>query len=256
MPGQNTPATTTQETIQQGMAVFTAIYKRVYRSLAQEFKKLYRLNRINPSIVEEEGKVAGIQLQSSDYDLEDYMIMPGADPTGDSQTVRMAKLQQVGTLIQLQTINPMEYTKRVLDANEIPNAGALLSQPQPPQPDPKAQAVAQTEQAKQQTEQVKQQGMTIKNQIFEHQAAMKQAADAQQLQHETQMQALKEQGAQSEIRQNQVMQAIDQHFKTLKAHMELAGSARLHDLNLQQTQEAHQQKLQLAREVPPKTKGK
>ena len=30
MPGQNTPATTTQETIQQGMAVFTAIYKRVY----------------------------------------------------------------------------------------------------------------------------------------------------------------------------------------------------------------------------------
>ena len=45
MPGQNTPATTTQETVQQGMAVFTAIYKRVYRSLKQEFKKLYRLNK-------------------------------------------------------------------------------------------------------------------------------------------------------------------------------------------------------------------
>jgi chaperonin GroES len=255
MPGQNTPATTTQETIQQGMAVFTAIYKRVYRSLAQEFKKLYRLNRICPDIVEEESKIAGIQLQASDYDLEDYMIMPGADPTGDSQTVRMAKLQQVGSLIQLQTINPMEYTKRVLDANEIPNANALLSQPQPPQPDPKAQAAAQTEQAKQQTEQVKQQGMQIKNQIFEHQAAMQSARDSQRLQHETQMQALKEQGDQAELKHNQVMQAIDQHFSVLKNQLDAAGSARLHSLNLQQAQESHQQKLQQAREAKPKTKG-
>jgi hypothetical protein len=84
---------------------------------------------------------------------------------------------------------------------------------------------------------------------------MKQAADAQKLQHETQMQALKEQGAQADLKQNQVMQAIDQHFATLKAHMELAGSAQLHNLNLQQTQESHQQKLQQAREAKPKTKG-
>jgi hypothetical protein len=39
--GAKHPATTTQETVQQSMAVFTAIYKRVYRSLAQEFKKIY-----------------------------------------------------------------------------------------------------------------------------------------------------------------------------------------------------------------------
>ena len=43
MPGQNTPATTTMATIEQGMKVFTSVYKRVYRSLASEFKKIYDL---------------------------------------------------------------------------------------------------------------------------------------------------------------------------------------------------------------------
>jgi len=46
MPGQNTPATTTMATIEQGMKVFTAVYKRLYRSLTEEFLKLSRLNNI------------------------------------------------------------------------------------------------------------------------------------------------------------------------------------------------------------------
>jgi hypothetical protein len=46
MPGQNTPATTTQATIEQGMKVFTAIYKRTFRALSKEFKKVFRLNSL------------------------------------------------------------------------------------------------------------------------------------------------------------------------------------------------------------------
>lgn len=259
MPGQNTPATTTQETIQQGMAVFTAIYKRVYRSLTQEFRKLYRLNRLNPDIVEEESKIAGIQLQTSDYDLEDHMICPGADPTGDSQTVKMAKLQQVGQLLQLQTINPMEFTKRMLEANEIPNPEALLNQPQPPQPDPVQQAKAQTEQLKQQGMQQKQQGeqalMDKKQQMMEMQAAIDQALKAQELRHTEQMQALKAQGEQSKLEQNQIMQIIERHFGTQQKQLELSGAEAKHRLTLQHQQESHQQKQQQARETKPKTKG-
>src|SRR6185312_5018846 len=50
MPGQNTPATTTMASIEQGMKVFTAVYKRLYRSLDSEFKKLFQLNAtyLNP----------------------------------------------------------------------------------------------------------------------------------------------------------------------------------------------------------------
>ena len=140
------------------MAVFTAIYKRVYRSLASEFKKIYWLNKINPDIVDEESKLAGIQLQASDYDLPDWVIIPGADPTGDSSTVRMAKLQQVGQLLQLGTIDPMWYTRSMLDANEIPNAQQAIRQPQPPPPDPKAELLKQKGQQDAQAHQMDMQG--------------------------------------------------------------------------------------------------
>ena len=152
MPGQNTPATTTQETVQQGMAVFTAVYKRVYRSLSQEFLKIARLNRITPGLIEEESEICGVPLQQSYYDKTMKFIIPGGDPTGDSATVKMQKLSQVGQLLQLGTVNAQVYTERVLQANNIPNYQELQQQPPPPQPDP-------TEQAKQQTEQLKQQGM-------------------------------------------------------------------------------------------------
>ena len=140
MPGQNTPAHTTQETVKQGMAVFTAIYKRMYRSLNSEFKKIYRLNRITPGIAESEGKILGITLSESDYDDDDYII-PGGDPTGDSEATKMQKNQLVGQLLQLGTIDPMQYTIWTMELSEIPNYQKLLKQPAPPQPDPKVQAL-------------------------------------------------------------------------------------------------------------------
>lgn len=151
MPGQNTPATTTQETVQQGMAVFTAVYKRVYRSLQEEFFKIFRLNRITPGTIDEESELSGIQIADSDYDSTKRLIIPGGDPSGDSQTIKQQKLQSVGQLLQLGTINGQVYTKRVLDANDIPNPDELIAQPQPPAPNPKDT-----------TEQIKQQGMQQK----------------------------------------------------------------------------------------------
>ena len=42
----NTPPTTMLALVDQGMKVYTAIYKRIYRALKMELKKLYRLNRL------------------------------------------------------------------------------------------------------------------------------------------------------------------------------------------------------------------
>lgn len=42
-PGQQ-PATSTLALIEQGLQVFTAIYKRIYRSMTREFELVYRLN--------------------------------------------------------------------------------------------------------------------------------------------------------------------------------------------------------------------
>jgi chaperonin GroES len=222
MPGQNTPATTTQETVQQGMAVFTAIYKRVYRSLAKEFQKLYRLNRVTPGIMQEEMLYTGAQLQESDYSGTEHFIIPGADPTGDSATVRQQKLQTVGQLLSLGTINPQVYTQRMLDSMEIPNAQELIAQPQPPAPDPKMQ----TEQAKQQTiqmkaqtdQQAKEQGMQIKQQ----EADLRMQERQETLEYQKQMDALKLQA-----------QAHGQHLDQISATVEAN-----HQANMQMMQRA------------------
>lgn len=225
MPGQNTPATTTQETVQQSMAVFTAIYKRVYRSLAKEFKKIYRLNRICPEAVAEEQKIAGMQMQASDYDLPDWVIVPGADPTGDSMSSKLQKLQMVGSLINLGTVNPQVYTKMFLDANEIPGGDALIVQPPPPQPDPKMQ----TEQMKQQTmqmgAQLKQQASEQDMQIKERIAQLEEAKQASKLQHERQLQAMELQGQQMQKRMDTMQQVMDQHFGEQQGRLAVAKAA-------------------------------
>jgi len=43
-PGQNTPAETSRSMVEQGMKVYAAIFKRTWRSMKEEFKKLYILN--------------------------------------------------------------------------------------------------------------------------------------------------------------------------------------------------------------------
>jgi chaperonin GroES len=248
MPGQNTPATTTQEAVQQGMAVFTAIYKRVYRSLDKEFKKLYRLNKINPDIVQEESKVTGLKLQSSDYELPDWIIIPGADPVGDSSSVKMAKLEQVGKLLSLGTINPQVFTKRVLDANEIPNPKELIAPPAPPPPDPKAELIKAQTQAVQQKAQIegqtKQQDMAMKEKL----ALLDQTKKELELRHEQQMQALKQQGEQQDQKFDMIMKTIENHFKIQTGKLDLGAAAAKHEQAMQHKEEAHK--------VAQKTKAK
>ena len=150
MPGQNTPATTTQATIEQGMKVFTAIYKRVYRALTQEFEKIFRLN----SLYEENFKKAQLILDEpigpQDYNRDTYDVCPTADPTAVSTTQKLLKVQALLEILPLGTLNIMEVTKRIVEAQEQPNIQALLQQPQP-QVDPKVQQV----QAKMQMDQEK-----------------------------------------------------------------------------------------------------
>lgn len=190
MPGQNTPATTTQETVDQAMKVFTAVYKRNFKALASEFKKVYSIFRMNWDVVQKDAEKLELPMQPGDYDGPDDDIIPSADPTGDSVTIRMAKLQQVGQALQFGTINVMEFTKRLLEINEIPNPQALMQQPPPPPPDP-AQMKAQADmQAKQQEGQLKQQMMQMEIQMKQMEAQLKQQEAQMKIQMDKQKLAL------------------------------------------------------------------
>lgn len=140
IPGQNTKATVALAAIEQGMKVFNAIYKRIYRSMRKEFKKLYILNRDNLDenvyfTILDPGQERMSRITKSDYETDDADVIPFADPSIATEEQKLAKLTALQELLQLGTINPMEFTKRMLEATDQPNIPALLDMPQP-QPDP------------------------------------------------------------------------------------------------------------------------
>jgi len=178
MPGQNTPATTTMASIEQGMKLFTAVYKRIYRSMTSEFRKIYLLNReyANP---EEYLDFLDMPITQDDFKSSENDISPAADPNASSQQEKQAKVQSLGQLLQLQTINPLEFTKRYLEAFEIPNVEALIVQPQ--------QGPSPEQQANQQEAELAQQLAQHKMRMEEAKMQLKQAGAQQKAQLESQM---------------------------------------------------------------------
>jgi hypothetical protein len=244
MPGQNTPATTTQETVDQAMKVFTAVYKRNFRGLASEFKKVYNIFRMNWEVVQKDGEKLELPLQPGDYDGPDDDVIPSADPTGDSVTVRMAKLQQVGQALQFGTINVMEFTKRLLDINEIPNPQALMQQPPPPPPDPKMMQAQAKMQADQQKSQMDQQMMQMEMQVKAMEMQMKQQENEMKIQMEQAKMALEEMKMQLEGHKAQQEMQIE----GAKASMNMQTEAIMSRQKIQQNEMAGQQKLRQGEE--------
>ncbi len=133
---QNETATTTLARIEQGMMVFSAIYKRIYRSLKQEFKKLYELNRkylpdqVYFRVLDEEEAVA-----RNDYD-ESLDVVPVADPGLSTAAQRMAQSQALMAMNGDPMINQQEIRKRYLKSLGIDNIEALMVEPPQQGPDP------------------------------------------------------------------------------------------------------------------------
>lgn len=192
MPGQNTPATTTMASIEQGMKVFTAVYKRVYRSLEREFKKIFLLNKTylddNTYSYVLDGPVS-----ASDFDDKSYDICPSADPTATSQTEKLLKAQGLLELLPLGTIDPVKVTMRVLEAQQQPNWEELIpgmvetGEPQIPQrQDPELQSQQQESMLKAKEMEHKQQMEANKQAMGQRDQEFKQAMSAQQHQEERQ----------------------------------------------------------------------
>ena len=247
MPGQNTPATTTMATIEQGMKVFTSVYKRVYRSLASEFKKIYKLNREYMNN-EEYISVLDEPVQQEDYKGPENDIYPGADPTAVSSQEKQAKIQAVMQLLQLGTIDPMAVTMLYLEAHEIPNPEKIMKQPQP-QPDPKMEAIkakAQVDQQKAQIDmQVAQHKMQLEQATKEQELQMK-AAQVQQELEAKKMQAILDaqlaqatQGSKMQMEQQAAQAKMGQQAQQSKLNM--VTQAMSHQQTMQQQAEQHKQ---------------
>jgi hypothetical protein len=239
MPGQNTPATTTMATIEQGMKVFTAIYKRLFRGLKKEYQKLFRLNRIYLGPKEEflildtgqEGEVS-----QDDYKGDITDVRPAADPQAVSEIQKLAKAQGLIELLQLGTIDKMEVTKRVLEAQGQEDIQKLINT-QPPPPDPKQQEM----QGKMQMEQQKaQMSMQQDQQKFQLEMALKQM----EMQLKQQELKMKEQEMKLKLQAQQMQMVLDQQ----KMSMDAEHMSRQHEMKMQQAEDQHLMKTQQAKE--------
>jgi len=139
-PGQNQPATTTMAVIEQGLKVFSSIYKRMHRSLKKEFRKLYRLNRLylppeSYFQVLDIGDQGAMEIFQQDYSTDVTNVQPQADPNVASESQRLMKAQALLELMNLGTVNPTVITARILEAQEQPNIQELMTMP-PQQPNP------------------------------------------------------------------------------------------------------------------------
>lgn len=124
--GANISPTSLLAMIEQGLKVFTAIWKRVHRSLKQEYDKLYRLNRIY--LDEETHYRVGDEWKS--ITRQDYMRGSGVVPYSD--TTMVSDMQKLGRANVLQAFmndplfDGMEIRRRILEAADIEGADQML----------------------------------------------------------------------------------------------------------------------------------
>lgn len=134
---------TTLALIEQGLQVFTAIYKRVYRSLKAEFKVLY------DNIAKYGGEATAIDYANivddlaadfaKDFNVSDMDIRPVSDPNSVTRLQKMAKAQ---FLLQTGKGDPIvdqrELMMRVYEAADVEDIEKLIppASTEPAQPDP------------------------------------------------------------------------------------------------------------------------
>lgn len=141
-PGQNTPAETARTMVEQGQKVYSAIFKRIWRSMKSEFKKLYQLNAIFLPVKEPFGGPNQF-IAREDYTALPSSLVPAADPNIISES---AKFAQANLLVQRAAVNrgydPDQVERHYLRCIQVDSVDLLypgLAKAGPPQPDIKLQ---------------------------------------------------------------------------------------------------------------------
>ncbi|ACI52210.1 conserved hypothetical protein [Gluconacetobacter diazotrophicus PA1 5] len=135
MPGGNTPGILGLAVIQQGMKVFSAIFKRVHRALGAEFDKLYRLNRLY--LPDDAGYRLGEQyfeVTQADYE-HGSGVQPVSDPEAVTDQQQMARANFLLTFKDDPWCDGHEIRRRAMEAAGIGELDKVLKDQAPPNPE-------------------------------------------------------------------------------------------------------------------------
>lgn len=139
----NETATTTLALIEQGQKVFSAIFKRVHRGHKQEFKKLFRLNKLYlqpEDYYRFQDKVETIYLD--DYQGDGTDVTPVSDPSLVSDGQILARAEALLKFVGDPMVKQLEIRKNYLKAIKTPNPEQFLIEEEPQIP-PEVQAQIQ-----------------------------------------------------------------------------------------------------------------
>lgn len=130
---------TTLALIEQGLQVFTAIYKRVYRALKEEFGLLFdnmgrwgdeRLAQDYLNVLDDPAADF-----AADFNTADMDIRPVSDPTNVTKMQKMAQAQFLGGFIGAPGVNTQAVLRRMFEAADVEDVDELFVT-EPPEPDP------------------------------------------------------------------------------------------------------------------------
>lgn len=138
-PGQNTPAGTSQEMVAQGMKIYSALFKRVWRCMKEEFSKIYILNAHYLPV---EKNFGGGKILREFFMGDPSQIVPTADPNVVSESMRVQMALTISERARMVPGYDIAATERALHiAMQLQGAEALYPGPDkvPPLPNPKVQ---------------------------------------------------------------------------------------------------------------------
>lgn len=209
---QNSSPTTVLALIEQGMKVFSAIQKRVYRALKKEFGKLYRLNRLHLNDqIDYKQVLNSLIISKDDYTDRDMDVIPVSDPSMSSDAQRMARAQAMMQIMpQVGPAGQQAILRNWLESLQTPESQIALILP-PPDP----HAPPSPEQVKAMMEQQQmQQGMAesqIKADIEGHKLEL------QKLQTQINQMSIEQQNRESQARIDHMLRADMLAEQTLMA---------------------------------------
>lgn len=123
-PGQNTTAETMRTMVQEGQRVYTAVFKRVWRSMKQEFRKGYILNGVYMPFKKSFG--GGQVILREDYLGNPDEVAPSADPNISSEGMQMQQIQMLkASAAQTPGYNQGAVERRFLKAMKIDNVDEI-----------------------------------------------------------------------------------------------------------------------------------
>jgi chaperonin GroES len=248
LPGQNTPATTTLTSVEEGMKLFTAIYKRCHRSLKAEFRRVFELLATHLdeqeyfTVLDPAGNPAeSVQVGKADYNVDDCDVVPESDPNAASDALKLIKAEALTQLIPLGGVDPVKASARIMEAMDIPRWQELAPQPQPNPEMMKAQADMQS---KQMDGQIKQQQAQMELYIKQKELEFKEREAQMKLQMKMVELKLKEMEGALGLQQKQQQASMD--FQV--AQDDRIANQQMNDDKIQQSREQHQVSLQQTKE--------